>query len=110
MNELIFLVKGSAPEPYEVTFIKDGESLTALCSCPAGRHGNFCKHRLSILDGKPVGISSDNADDAAKITDWLRGTDVESALVDMRAVEKAGDTDKKELAVAKKRLARAMNS
>ncbi len=110
MNELKFLVKGSAPEPYEVTFIKDGESLTALCSCPAGQHGNFCKHRISILDGKPVGIASDNAGDAPKIVDWLQGTDVAAALAELRATEKMPAFSKEELAAAKKKLARAMNS
>ncbi len=61
MEELNFLVKGSSADPYEVTFIKDGSSLTALCTGPAGTYGNFCKHRISILDGISEMIASDNA-------------------------------------------------
>lgn len=110
MEELIFHVKGSAKDPYEVIFIKDGDSLTAICNCPAGTYGNFCKHRISILDGKPKAITSDNADQAATVVVWLAGTDVEAALAEMRAAEKLDDPEKKELNAAKRKLARAMNT
>ncbi len=110
MEELIFLVKGSSAEPYEVTFIKDGTSLTALCTCPAGTYGNFCKHRISILDGNTEAISSDNVKQAATVVDWLHGTDVEAALSELRDAQKTADPDKKALNAAKRKLARAMNS
>ncbi len=110
MEELIFLVKGSSADPYEVTFIKDGSSLTALCTCPAGTYGNFCKHRISILDGITDMIASDNADQAAIVVGWLKDTDVGTALSEMRQAEKISDPDKKALSAAKRKLARAMNS
>ena len=110
MNELSFLVKGSAADPYEVTFIKDGDSLTALCTCPAGQFGNFCKHRITILDGDDKAIVSDNGNRVATIVEWLQGTDVAAALSEFRKLEKAGDVSKSVLAVAKKKLARAMNT
>lgn len=110
MEELVFLVRGSSADPYEVTFIKDGASLTAICTCPAGTYGNFCKHRISILDGNTKMISSDNADQAATVVNWLPGTDVDAALSEMREAEKIADPEKKALNVAKRKLARAMNS
>ncbi len=110
MEELIFLVKGSSADPYEVTFIKDGTSLTAICTCPAGTYGNFCKHRISILDGITKMIVSDNIDQAATVVDWLPGTDVGEALTEMRQAEKIADPEKKVLNAAKRKLARAMNS
>lgn len=110
MKELIFHVKGSAKEPYELIFIKDGESLTAICNCPAGAHGNFCKHRIGILDGKPGGIVSDNADKAPMVLEWLTGTDVEAALAELREIEKDAEAPKSKLTAAKKKLARAMNT
>lgn len=110
MQELVFHVKGSAKEPYEVIFIKDGDSLTALCNCPAGSHGNACKHRLSIIEGKPRGIVSDNADQVPLIVEWLAGTDVEAALIELRRVEKDPDAAKSAVSAAKRTLARAMNS
>lgn len=110
MEELIFSVKGSSPEPYEVTFIKDGSSLTALCTCPAGQFGSYCKHRIAILDGKSDSISSGNADQALTVTEWLVGTDVEAALSELRAAEKTTECAKEDLVALKKKLARAMNS
>jgi len=110
MNELSFLVKGSATDPYEVTFIKDGDSLTALCTCPAGQFGNFCKHRLSILDGNDKAIVSDNANRVPTIVEWLQGTDVAAALAEFRNAEKTGGASKSALAAAKRKLARTMNT
>ena len=110
MNELTILVKGSSKDPYEVTFIKDGDSLTALCSCPAGQYGNFCKHRISILDGNGEAIVGDNADQVSTVLEWLQGTDVAAALSGFRELERSSDTPKSALVAAKRKLARAMNS
>jgi uncharacterized Zn finger protein len=110
LSELSFQVKGSSAEPYEVTFIKDGDSLTALCSCPAGQYGNFCKHRISILDGDSEAIVSDNIDRVSTIIDWLQGTDVAAALSEFRETERSADPPKTALVAAKRKLARAMNS
>ncbi len=106
MEQTTFKVKGSTPAPYELTFIKDGDSLTALCTCPAGEFGNVCKHRVSILDGKTAGIVSDNSDEVPRIVAWLSGTDVEAALVELREAER----NKGDIKAAKRKLARAMNT
>lgn len=106
MEQATFKVRGSAAEPYELTFIKDGDSLTALCTCPAGEFGNVCKHRTNILDGKTAAITSGNEDEVATIGEWLVGSDVEAALNELRTVEQAGG----DVVAAKRQLARAMNS
>ena len=110
MDQLTILVKGSSADPYEITFIKDGASLTALCTCPAGSFGNFCKHRLAILDGDAKAVVSDDADKVSVVVEWLAGTDVETALVEMREVDSDKTKTKEQLVTAKKKLARAMNS
>jgi uncharacterized Zn finger protein len=110
MEQLDFLVKGSSAEPYGITFIKDGSSLTAICTCPAGTFGNFCKHRISILDGSTKGITSSNADQVATVVAWLPGTDVAAAIAELREAEKTSRSDKATLNAAKRKLARAMNS
>ena len=110
MEEVTFLVRGSSPQPYEVIFIKDGDSLTAICDCPAGTFSNVCKHRTAILDGKFDAIVSDNADRAPQVVAWLEGSDVEAALVELREAEQAPEPDKKTIAAAKRKLARAMNN
>lgn len=110
MEQLDFQVKGSSKDPYELTFIKDGDSLTAICTCPAGTYGNFCKHRIAILEGDAKGVVSSNADKVGTVVGWLAGTDVEAALKALRAAEKAKDPDKTALNEAKRKLARAMNT
>lgn len=110
LDELTFQVKGSSTEPYELTFIKDGDSLTALCSCPAGNYGNFCKHRIAILDGIDAAIVSNNQDQVATVTSWLQGTDVAAALTQFRAIEASTESSKSALMAAKRKLAKAMNS
>jgi len=110
VDELIFKVKGSSSDPYEITFIKDGSSLTAICTCPAGTFGNLCKHRVAIIDGDTKSIVSDNVDQVPKIAEWLRGTDVEIALTELRAAEIIKDFPKDEIKVLKRNLARAMNT
>jgi len=110
VEQLVFMVKGSSPEAYEITIIKDGTSLTALCTCPAGQFGNFCKHRVALLDGKTDSISSDNADKVPTVTSWLVGTDVEAALAELRGAEKNTKISKSDLAALKRKFARAMNS
>ena len=110
MEELVFQVKGSSSKPYELTFIKDGDSLTALCTCPAGQFGNSCKHRIAIIDGDANAVSSANADQVPRIVEWLAGTDVEAALTAMRQAERNPDKTKADVADLKKTLARAMNS
>lgn len=110
MDELIFKVKGSSSDPYEVTFIKDGASLTAICTCPAGTFGNLCKHRVAIIDGKSESIVSENADQVPKIAEWLRGTDVEVALTELRAAEIVKGFPKEEIKILKRNLARVMNT
>ena len=110
MEPLVFLVKGSSSDAYEVTFIKDGASLTAMCTCPAGQFGNSCKHRVNILDGMSESISRDNADRVPVVAEWLVGTDVETALGELRRAEKSTESSKEDVAALKKKLARAMNS
>jgi hypothetical protein len=52
MNISILAKSSSQPEsPYNVNFIiKDG-ILRIYCSCPAGTHGQLCKHKTSFIEG-----------------------------------------------------------
>lgn len=110
MEQLTIQVKGSTPDPYETTFIKDGDSLTALCTCPAGSFSNVCKHRVAILDGKSNAVLDDDKRKVPTVVEWLAGTDVEAALLELRKVEANKDAGKDALVAAKRTLARAMNS
>ena len=107
MPEINFMVKGSAEDPYEVTFLKNDDKLLVFCTCPAGENRRHCKHRLSIMNGSSSNIVSDNGAEIATVQAWLQGTDVETALREFNAASDQGDA--KILAAAKLKLARAMN-
>ena len=107
--EINFLVQGSAKDPYEVTFIKDGDNLAALCTCPAGKMGQYCKHRINILGGSIKNVVSENVDDVKVVESWLPGTDVETALIEVLAAEKEFKAAKQNLMNYKKKLARVMH-
>ena len=88
MNSVEFLVQGSAPYPYRVTFELSGPRLSAFCTCPAGDKGLHCKHRLNILAGDTTGVIG-NADQVPLISTWLPGTQLEAALADLAQAEDA---------------------
>lgn len=109
MEEIAFNIQGSAPEPYRVVFIRRSQTnLSAYCSCPAGESGQYCKHRIAILDGVQNGLVSSNAEGIKIVQSWLRGTDIEKALLKMRSLEKEAERIKRELSSAKYDLAKAM--
>jgi uncharacterized Zn finger protein len=108
MNAVEFLVQGSAPDPYRVVFKKIGSNFTATCTCPAGEAGQHCKHRIRIILSDPTGIVSKNVESVSEVISWVKGTDVESALVDMLDAEKSFEDTKKRLSLLKKRFARLL--
>ena len=108
-QEIRFLVKGSAKEPYTVEFFKEDNNIKTKCSCPAGRYSTPCKHRISILTGNTMGIVSDNKDDVKKVVTWIENTEIASALdyyLEMKELEKNA---KKEADKAKKLFEKVMS-
>jgi uncharacterized Zn finger protein len=109
MDSKIFMVQGSAPEPYRVHFIKRTDTnLSAYCNCPAGLNGQYCKHRFNILNGSTKGIVSDNLDDVEIVKSWLPGSDIEAAMNEVTRLEAELAKMKKVLSLAKKNVAHAM--
>ena len=110
MSQIIFQVQGSAPTPYEVTFMKSGDNLTATCTCPAGVAGIHCKHRVLLMAGDTSGVVSGNTADVSAVMEWLAGSDVAAALQLLDEEERALEEWKKRVSAAKRALAAAMNS
>ncbi len=109
MEEVTFLVQGSAADPYVVTFKRRAPgNLSAYCTCMAGEKGTFCKHRLGILRGERRGIVSANAAEVERVHSWLAGSDVEAAIAAVEACEDGITRAESELAKAKKKLARSL--
>ncbi len=104
-----FLIKGSSPDPYEVTFKRrEDQRLNAYCTCPASEFGMYCKHRIRILKGSTDNIISGNKNDVAVVVDWLKNTDLELILNEFGKLESEEMRIKKELQMVKKILARTL--
>ena len=109
MPEVRFQVQGSGAEPYVVTFTDWGDgNMSAHCTCAAGKHGQYCKHRFAILAGETKGIVSGNEDEVPHVVEWLAGSDIEAALEVLADAQAKFDVAKKKLSQAKKLLAKAM--
>jgi len=106
--EISFMVSGSAPEPYEVTFLRTNEKVAAFCTCPAGENGQYCKHRLEIMEGRVAAIVSQNQGEIGTVRAWLVGTELETALSEFRQAESIYEAAKTALGIAKKNLAKKM--
>ena len=107
-----FLVKGSAAEPYQTAFDKQGDKIIATCSCPAGVEGplgQVCKHRVRILHGDGDGIVSTNIEEVRIVQGWIAGTDVEIAVHKLAEGEAELERARKKVAAAKKALAKVMS-
>jgi uncharacterized Zn finger protein len=102
-----FLVQGSAPEPYRVSFRRRSEkNISAYCTCPAGESGMHCKHRIRILRRIVEGVVSKNTSDVTTVAGWLAGSDIETALQTIEELEREAERIKNALSAAKKSLSK----
>ena len=77
--KLTFLIQGSAKEPYEVSFWKDGRNLTTSCTCEAGKNGLSCKHRFALMDADVTNLVRGNIEDVSHLQQMIMDTDVAEA-------------------------------
>ncbi len=109
MDTVVFMVQGSAIEPYRVVFSRlSAKVIAAYCTCPAGDMGIACKHRLNIINGKTKGIVSGNEDQVAEITTWMPGSDIETAIANVVTADELLIQAKDRLFKAKRALGRTM--
>lgn len=101
-KKVTFAVKGSQPEPYEVSLVYDRGEIAVSCTCAAR---DACKHWKSVFTGESqnyLGSLSDQQID--EIQGWLEGTKLEQAWQGIRDAKLKEDIAKKELSAARKRF------
>jgi uncharacterized Zn finger protein len=94
----------STGEIYHVSVVRNGANLTCTCTCPAGQKGTACKHRLGILSGSSSGVTGGDINRIESIPGLTQGTDVETALINVSALEEQIAALKNQLKTAKKAL------
>lgn len=108
MTTVSFAVRGSAAEPYLVTFHLAQGTLAAFCTCPAGDQGQACKHRLSILAGDTSGIVDVDPEAVTAVRSAMVGTPLAAALLSLAQAEAEAAAAKADVTAAKKQVAAAM--
>ncbi len=111
MQDLIFFVQGSQDEPYKIRIVRSDEGeLSAYCTCEAASNGMHCKHRIGILTGKPENLleSKENRESLLTVAEWVKGSAIESVLIQLNAAEDEFKAIKSKISRLKKMLARAM--
>lgn len=107
---LHFIVKGSSGNIYEIEASRNGDNLRMTCTCEAGQHGLYCKHRFALMDGEIKHLLSNNEDDVQTLKQMLAGTDVERRYKIIVELEKQRSKIDAKLRAEKKALAREINS
>lgn len=110
MEKLEFFYSGSSSTPYKITLEKHGSNLNVFCTCPAGKVGQICKHRMYVLSGNPLNLVNPNIEDLKRSVEWVSGTDVELALVELSKAEDAMSHAKKMHIAAKNKLIKALRN
>lgn len=105
---LRFVVEGSNGDEYRVTLTRDATRANAFCICPAGENGQYCKHRIALLDGDISSLLSDNSADVESLKTFIRGSDLEEAHHAMCVDTKAYNTAKSHFDKAKRALTKSM--
>ena len=110
MKEINFQVKGSEPDPYNVTICLDSKNLKCTCSCRAGRTHKYCKHWQGIFDEQfkdpksdYIGLSESQINEARS---WLQGSDLEELWNEYAGVAK----EYKKLQEEKKKVAKKLKN
>ena len=110
MTKVQVPIQGSTGTPYIATFSRDGDSLKAACSCPAGEKRTHCKHRLAFFSGDVTAVRGDIPPGLAEqLSAMVRGTQVEIALQALEAAETEAKAATERLKRAKKFLDQAMH-
>jgi len=103
-------ITGSSGTPYVVILIRDGSMFKTACSCPAGEKKTHCKHRLALFSGDLTAVRGDIPPRLAeRLSMMVKGTKVESALLELETAENASKSASDRLKRAKKQLDRVMH-
>lgn len=68
----------------------------------------YCKHRISIIEGSTANIVSDNLQDIKTVLSWLPGSQLAESLEILRKEESEYEKAKNRVSAAKKNLAKTM--
>lgn len=100
----LYAMSRSQPEPYEVVFEFDDDSLMIYCSCPAGENNMHCRHRISLIQNQSQALANphdlEQLKALQKAQEWVNRTTCRQEIQRLRELEDVGN----ELKACKARL------
>jgi uncharacterized Zn finger protein len=109
MKITLFAKSSSRDEPYSVEFYNKKGLLSVFCDCPAGIHGQLCKHKRALAsNNKLMLFDNSQLEDFNKVNEWVMATDYPKLIEEVVETEKEIEALKKKLKSAKAMLARVM--
>lgn len=100
-EKLTFTVIGDNDQSYEFVIQRDPlntANLSASCNCEEAAKGKFCDSCFRIFEGDHSYVASENLGDLETLNHWVRGSDIEVAMIELSKA-------KTDLALARERLA-----
>ena len=109
MKITILAKSSSGGEPYSVYFtLKEGR-LSIFCKCPAGIHGQLCKHKRKLLSNDASILFDPNqVDQLSQAVEWVEKSEYPQLLDELQESEKESEIAKKKVKAMKAKLARVM--
>lgn len=109
MSQVVFTVRsGSSDELYQLEASRTDRGIRFTCTCPAGRTGSHCKHRLSILLNDTSSCVDVDAEAVAELQSMAEGSELVDLLREMNEAERAVVEAQANLKRAKKAVGKAL--
>lgn len=104
-----FPIQGSKGNSYKIEFSEEDGLIKVKCSCPAGRFGKFCKHKMRFILGDGYILEDDSQIDAlAKIADRIQNSNYFDLIVEHSKAKRAVEEAEANLKKVRGKIAEAM--
>ena len=121
MNDLQinFLAKNeNMPTPYAVEVIIKNRQMFIRCDCPAGKFGNFCIHKIRLLQNEHQALyDPSQRNELNYVSNWVQNSDFWDLISErggfkkeLRKAEDLLETIKRNMKPVEDKMAQAMKS
>ena len=110
MEKFSFLAKsGSGENHYTVDFVIEKGKMKVRCTCPAGRFGQFCKHKAGFLRGSDYYLVDETqANELARLADKVQRSEYLDMIIKLSKAQAAFEAAEGALKEAHKEAAQLM--
>jgi hypothetical protein len=117
--QLKFLAKNeNKPTPYAVEVLIKNRQMFIRCDCPAGEFGNFCMHKIRLLQNEHQALyDPSQRNELNRISNWIQKSDFLDLISErsrfkkeLRKAEDVLEAIKREMKPVENKMAQAMKS